>query len=271
MPFYGDKAILRHSTPLKPDPFSVQEQDRVVLAVEGRPVKFNIAARSLLHIEQGGSKVIVLLPGTVTEERRQGEIGGQQQNGRCVPAAGNGEEDLFVPILCAEVNQGQDPEQGEEDGKRVVRPEQAEVGHLPAEGREEVYPVRPFDLHGVQEQVQKAVQGQEQEDPAAVTGQQGNGAGEQKAAEQGCLDDGIKTKSKRVDREVQGKENPLHDPGHIRNDAAHRDPFDVRVLEQAAAGQGLDAKMGKGVGHDVSLPVGKIHFRVQLQQGVSIL
>ncbi len=120
--------------------------------------------------------------------------------------------------------------------------------HLPGKGGQEEGAVAPLGLAGIQEQVQEDVHGQDQEDLPPVAALEADGRSGQEAEQQAGLDDYVQPQVHRI-HQGQVFDQALQDPGQVGQDAAQAHPFDVHGPEKCLAGRGMDAQVGKGVGH----------------------
>ena len=109
-------------------------------------------------------------------------------------------------------------------------------------------PVCPFDLSGVEQQMEQAVEAKQQKDAQGASGGQGQGRCQEQTEEEGGLIQTVEPQGVWINARNK-LQHPLGDPGDIRDDASQQHPLGTRPFAKQAVQRPLDADVGKGVGH----------------------
>ena len=163
---------------------------------------------------------------------------------------------FFCPVPPRSRKKNNQAEGGEQERKPILGPEPGKAGELPGKGGKEQRAVGPFDLTGIQQEMEEAVQGQDQENLAAVPGEQGDGRREQQAEKETRLNDRVDPQINGIDSGNTGQQ-ALENPRDIREQTAQTDPLAVRFGDGGLGQQDLYSEMGQGVRHTRSLRHGE--------------
>ena len=109
-------------------------------------------------------------------------------------------------------------------------------------------PVCPFDLSGVEQQMEQAVEAKEQKNAQGAFGGQGQGRCQKQAKEEAGLIHAVEPQG--IGAKAWDKfKRPLSDPGNIRDYASKEHPLRCCSFAKQAVQRPLDADVDESVGH----------------------
>ena len=131
----------------------------------------------------------------------------------------------------------------------MFRPEPVQAQHGPGKRDKEMHPVGPFDLRGVDQQMEQAVEAEQQKDLPGSAGDERQGCGQEQAEEEAGLVQAVESQGIRINACHQFQQ-PLQDPGDIRENTSQQHPLGAAPFAKQAVQRPLDADMGECVGHN---------------------
>ncbi len=156
-------------------PLAGEQLEGALLGMVAAAVNLDILAGAQLPMGNGGQEVVVGGQRPSPEDQGQDEVGGQEENTAQAAARAQLQPGRPVAVAPAKVADRDHSRQAEKGGQPVLGPEQVEGGQLPGQGGQEVDTVGPFDLEAVQEQMEQAVETEQQEELVRFWGQQTQG------------------------------------------------------------------------------------------------
>ena len=164
-----------------------------------------------------------------SEKDRWGEQvqGGEEQGQQGLPAPGALQRWRLAQCSGAFPPQGRQQNQpagGDHSGEIVVSVDQIKAEKVPVEWGKNIDAVAPFILQGIEEQVEEAVAAKQGKDHSAAPGKKTECRREQQTVCKARLGGDVKTQGKRL-KEIGGLKQVKHDPRHIRQDTAEKNPW----------------------------------------------
>ncbi len=174
----------------------------------------------------------------------------EQEAGDHNEPAGRWPGELQVCLCYLAPTEGQKDQagQGADVTGKMFRPEPIKAQHVPGKGDKKMDPVGPFDLRGIEQQMEQAVEAEQQKDLPGSAGRERQGSGQEQAEEEAGLIQAVEPQSIRVDARRKFQQ-PLHDPGDIGKHTAQQHPLRGGPFVKQAVQRPLNADMGECVGH----------------------
>ena len=229
-PFDGDSAGFCRQLSFKVQLFAGEDLQGlccrvVVAAVIGK------CFAGALRLKAHGVQIPGIGPVHSPEKKRRSEQvkGDEEQGQQGLPATGQLQRwrlaqcsGAFPPQGC----QQNQPAGADHRSEIVVSVDQVEAEKVPVERGNNIDAVAPFILQGIEEQVEEAVAAKQGKDQSAAPGKKTECRRYQQAVDQARLSCNIKTQGKRL-KEIGGLKQMKHDPRHIRQDTADKNPWKI--------------------------------------------
>jgi len=211
------------------------------------PVKLDTLSRTLFFVSQG-MKIIGIHPFQFVQvDEGTGKVQAKKEKpGR----SSERRPPFYLEWGCGQSFPGKDKksktEQGESQSDRVFRPDYIDMEHGPGKRGKQVHTVAPFDLQGVEQQVEKTVAAEEGKHPAGLPGQTCQSGRQEKTEEKTCLGRAVEPQIVWIEQ-IESDKAFEHNPGKIGDDTGNDHPAEVdSAADQTVEGK-LDSDMAKSI------------------------